>query len=57
MRLIVGDDRFQHTLRMLSRVHSSNMLNEPAAKVSSQVLKWVVPQLMQCWDDRRISID
>ena len=31
--------------------------NEPAGKVASQVLKWVVPQLIACWDDERIDIN
>lgn len=35
----------------------SNVLNEPAGKVASQVLKWVVPQIMACWDDERIDVD
>lgn len=33
------------------------MLNEPAGKVASQVLKWVVPQIMACWDDERIDVN
>lgn len=42
---------------MLSKDHFSNILNEPAGKVASQVLKWVVPQLIACWDDERIDVD
>lgn len=42
---------------MLSKDHFSNILNEPAGKVASQVLKWVVPQLISCWDDERIDLD
>ncbi|KAL8701093.1 MAG: hypothetical protein Q9224_000651, partial [Gallowayella concinna] len=45
------------THSMLSKDHFSNILNEPAGKVASQVLKWVVPQLIACWDDERIDID
>ena len=45
------------THSMLSKDHFSNILNEPAGKVASQVLKWVVPQLMACWDDERIDVD
>lgn len=41
---------------MLSKDHFSNILNEPAGKVASQVLKWVVPQLIACWDDERIDV-
>ena len=40
---------------MLSKDHFSNVLNEPAGKVASQVLKWVVPQIIQCYDDERID--
>lgn len=43
------------THSMLSKDHFSNILNEPAGKIASQVLKWVVPQLIQCWDDERID--
>ena len=42
---------------MLSKDHFSNILNEPAGKVASQVLKWVVPQLIACWDDERVDVD
>ena len=42
---------------MLSKDHFSNILNEPAGKVASQVLKWVVPQLISCWDDERVDVD
>ncbi|KAG0651633.1 hypothetical protein D0Z07_2128 [Hyphodiscus hymeniophilus] len=43
------------THSMLSKDHFSNILNEPAGKIASQVLKWVVPQLIACWDDERID--
>ena len=39
------------THSMLSKDHFSNVLNEPAGKVASSVLKWVVPQIVACWDD------
>jgi hypothetical protein len=32
-------------------------LNEPAGKIASQVLKWVVPQIVACWDDERADVD
>ncbi|MCJ1442822.1 MAG: hypothetical protein MMC23_003319 [Stictis urceolatum] len=44
------------THSMLSKDHFSNILNEPAGKTSSQVLKWVVPQIMAAWDDERVDI-
>lgn len=40
---------------MLSKDHFSNLLNEPAGKVASAVLKWIVPQIMACWDNDRID--
>lgn len=51
------DDSSDPTHSMLSKDHFSNVLNEPAGKVASQVLKWVVPQLIACWDDERIDIN
>lgn len=45
------------THSMLSKDHFSNILNEPAGKIASQVLKWVVPQLIKCWDDERIDVN
>ncbi|KAL8718663.1 MAG: hypothetical protein Q9225_004229 [Loekoesia sp. 1 TL-2023] len=58
-QLIVFRDDYSSdpTHSMLSKDHFSNILNEPAGKVASQVLKWVVPQLIACWDDERIDID
>lgn len=39
------------THSMLSKDHFSNVLNEPAGRIASEVLKWVVPQIVQCWDE------
>lgn len=47
------DNSSDPTHSMLSKDHFSNVLNEPAGKVASAVLKWVVPQLITCWDDER----
>ncbi|TAQ83212.1 hypothetical protein B7494_g8466 [Chlorociboria aeruginascens] len=56
--IVFNDDRSSDpTHSMLSKDHFSNVLNEPAGKIASQVLKWVVPQLIQCWDDERIDVD
>jgi hypothetical protein len=44
------------THSMLSKDHFSNILNEPAGKVASQVLKWVVPQIVECWDNENVSL-
>ncbi|TKA63794.1 hypothetical protein B0A49_07864 [Cryomyces minteri] len=51
------DSSSDPTHSMLSKDHFSNILNEPAGKVASQVLKWVVPQLIACWDDERIDVN
>jgi hypothetical protein len=48
------------THSMLSKDHFSNILNEPAGKVASEVLKWAVPQIVACWDgeaDTESTID
>ncbi|KAL4945984.1 hypothetical protein BDV06DRAFT_183823 [Aspergillus oleicola] len=44
------------THSMLSKDHFSNVLNEPAGHVASQVVKWTVPQLMELWDDEGADI-
>ncbi|MCJ1467725.1 hypothetical protein MMC07_006350 [Pseudocyphellaria aurata] len=51
------DESSDPTHSMLSKDHFSNILNEPAGKIASQVLKWVVPQLIACWDDERIDVN
>ncbi|PQE28026.1 Heterokaryon incompatibility Het-C protein [Rutstroemia sp. NJR-2017a WRK4] len=58
-QLIVFHDDYSTdpTHSMLSKDHFSNILNEAAGKIASQILKWVVPQLMSCWDDESIDID
>jgi len=50
------DDSSNPTHSMLSKDHFSNVLNEPAGRIASQVVKWTVPQLMECWDDEDIDI-
>ncbi|KAI6081889.1 Het-C-domain-containing protein [Hypoxylon rubiginosum] len=45
------------THSMLSKDHFSNILNEIAGKTASKVLLWVVPQLMQAWDDESVDVD
>lgn len=55
--IVFNDDNSSDpTHSMLSKDHFSNVLNEPAGKVASQVLKWVVPQIVACWDDESIDI-
>lgn len=51
------DDCSDPTHSMLSKDHFSNVLNEPAGKIASQVLKWVVPQIVECWDDEGVDVD
>ncbi|GFF58617.1 hypothetical protein IFM51744_10735 [Aspergillus udagawae] len=56
--VVFNDDDFSNpTHSMLSKDHFSNVLNEPAGQIASRVVKWTVPQLMECWDDENIDID
>ena len=56
--IVFHDDRSSDpTHSMLSKDHFSNILNEPAGKTASQILKWVVPQIIACWDDERIDVN
>jgi hypothetical protein len=50
------DNSTDPTHSMLSKDHFSSVLNDPAGKVASAVLTWVVPQIVACWDDDRIDI-
>lgn len=50
------DDSSDPTHSMLSKDHFSNILNEPAGKIGCAVLKWVVPQIVQCWDNENVDI-
>ena len=56
---IVFDDDYSSdpTHSMLSKDHFTNLLNEPAGKVASVVLKFAVPLLMNAWDDDGIDPD
>ncbi|KAI9699504.1 MAG: hypothetical protein M1820_007135 [Bogoriella megaspora] len=49
------DNSTDPTHSMLSKDHFSNILNEPAGRVASAVLSWVVPQLINAWDDERVD--
>jgi hypothetical protein len=52
--IVFNDDECTDpTHSMLSKDHFSNVLNEPAGTIASEVLKWVVPQIVRCWDDDR----
>ncbi|KAI1136015.1 Het-C-domain-containing protein [Hypoxylon sp. FL0543] len=51
------DESTDPTHSMLSKDHFSNILNEIAGKTASKVLYWVVPQIMEAWDDDSIDVD
>lgn len=54
--IVFNDDTSSDpTHSMLSKDHFSNVLNEPAGRIASQVVRWTVPQLMACWDDYNID--
>lgn len=50
------DESTDPTHSMLSKDHFSNILNEPAGKVASQTIAWVVPQIVAAWDDEDVDI-
>jgi hypothetical protein len=56
MAVFSNDEDTDPTHSMLSKDHFSNVLNEPAGKVASAVLTWVVPQIVECWDDDNADI-
>ncbi|KAL4972702.1 heterokaryon incompatibility protein Het-C-domain-containing protein [Aspergillus desertorum] len=56
--VVFDDDSCSNpTHSMLSKDHFSNILNEPAGRVASQIVKWTVPQLMELWDDEGADIE
>ncbi|CEL06718.1 Putative NIMA-interacting protein TinC [Aspergillus calidoustus] len=56
--IVFNDDYCTNpTHSMLSKDHFSNILNEPAGRIASQIVKWTVPQLMELWDDEDADID
>ena len=58
-QFIVFDEDYctDPTHSMLAKDHFSNILNEPAGKIASATVKWVVPQIMEAWDNESIDID
>lgn len=44
------------THSMLSKDHFSNILNEPAGLVASEILKFVVPRVMYAWDHPNVPV-
>ncbi|KAF3901991.1 hypothetical protein ABW21_db0209223 [Orbilia brochopaga] len=56
--IVFEDDRCTDpTHSMLSKDHFSNVLNEIAGKTASKVVAWVVPQIMQAWDDESVDVN
>ncbi|KAJ4513112.1 hypothetical protein HRR78_002959 [Exophiala dermatitidis] len=56
--IVFNDDNSSDpTHSMLSKDHFSNVLNEPAGKVARETVKWVVPQIVACWDDESIDVN
>ncbi|KAI0384009.1 Het-C-domain-containing protein [Hypomontagnella monticulosa] len=56
--IVFNDDECTDpTHSMLSKDHFSNILNEVAGKTASKVVYWVVPQIMEAWDDDRADVD
>lgn len=51
------DDSTDPTHSMLSKDHFTNILNEIAGKTAKKVVQWVVPQLMQAWDDHNMDVN
>ncbi|TGZ83472.1 Het-C-domain-containing protein [Ascodesmis nigricans] len=45
------------THSMLSKDHFTNVLNEPAGKIASAVLKFTVPKIMEAWDDDSVDVN
>jgi HPt (histidine-containing phosphotransfer) domain-containing protein len=45
------DESSDPTHTMLSKDHFSNILNEIAGQTASKVVAWVVPQIMEAWDN------
>jgi len=45
------------THSMLSKDHFTNILNSCAGEVATVILKYVVPKILEAWDDTNISVD
>ncbi|KAK6509652.1 hypothetical protein TWF481_004383 [Arthrobotrys musiformis] len=45
------------THSMLSKDHFSNVLNGISGKTAQAVVAWVVPQIMEAWDDDGVDVD
>ena len=49
------DNSSDPTHSMLSKDHFTNVLNEPAGQVASEVVRFVVPHITAAWDDDSID--
>lgn len=45
------------THSMLSKDHFTNILNEPAGKIATEIVKFVVPLIMRAWDDEAMEVE
>ncbi|KAF3940994.1 hypothetical protein ABW19_dt0209592 [Dactylella cylindrospora] len=45
------DNSTDPTHSMLSKDHFTNILNEVAGKTAQKIVAWIVPQIMEAWDD------
>jgi Heterokaryon incompatibility protein Het-C len=52
-----NDQSTDPTHSMLSKDHFTNILNEPAGKTASQILRWAIPQIVDCWDNPNIDAE
>lgn len=43
------------THSMLSKDHFSNVLNEPSGRAAMAIVGWLVPQIVDAWDDDKID--
>lgn len=54
--IVFNDDNSSNpTHSMLSKDHFTNVLNEPAGRVASEVVRFVVPHITAAWDDDSID--
>ncbi|KAL7943076.1 heterokaryon incompatibility protein Het-C domain-containing protein [Trichoderma barbatum] len=51
------DESSDPTHSMLSKDHFSNILNEIAGRTAARMLHWVVPQIMEAFDDDSVDVD
>ncbi|KAL1879966.1 hypothetical protein VTK73DRAFT_6546 [Phialemonium thermophilum] len=55
--IVFNDDHCSDpTHSMLSKDHFSNILNEIAGQTASKVVAWVVPQIMEAWDNDNVDV-